>query len=60
MSGQRLAARKLSAGLLVIGGAGVLEWAEVFGDGGSIVQLILGIVLFAAGVWSTVRWWNMD
>lgn len=51
------AVRKVGAGLLVIGGAGVLEYAKVFGDGGSTLQLVLGIVLTVLGLWILVRTW---
>ena len=36
-------------------GAGVLEYANVFGDGGSTVQLVLGIVLAVVGLWVLIR-----
>jgi hypothetical protein len=50
--------RGLGSGISVLGGAAVLEWAEVFGDGGPIIQLILGIVAFVIGTWIFVRNFN--
>ncbi|HYP23536.1 MAG TPA: hypothetical protein VEV43_08180 [Actinomycetota bacterium] len=51
----RYAKREVGAGLLVIGVAGVLEYAEVFGDGGSAFQLIAGIVFAIVGFVILVR-----
>ena len=48
---QRLQLRRFGAGVFVIGAAGVLEWAEVFGDGGSLLQLIVGVIGLVAGIW---------
>lgn len=42
--------RPAGALLLVVGGVLVLDWAKVFGDGGSAMQLIGGIVAFLAGL----------
>ena len=53
--GTHFATRELGAGLLVIGAAGVLEYAKVFGDGGSTLQLVLGLLLAALGLWILVR-----
>ena len=39
----RVQRRRFGSGLFVIGGAGILEWAKVFGDGGSLVQLAAGL-----------------
>lgn len=50
-SAMRLPWRKVGAGLAVIGGAGILEWAKVFGDGGSLMQLILSIIFLPLGLW---------
>lgn len=41
---------EFGSGVSVIGGAAVLEWARVFGDGGPILQLILGVVGFVVGM----------
>ena len=38
-----LVTRKAGALFFVIGGAAVLEWAQVFGDGGEIFQLLAGL-----------------
>ena len=34
------------AGLVVIG-----EWAGWFGDGGPVIQLVIGLVVLALGAW---------
>lgn len=49
------AKREIGMLLLVIGGAAVLEYAKVFGDGGSTLQLILGVVLTPLGLWILIR-----
>ena len=38
---------------LVVGGAGILEWADVFGNGGSTFQLVASIfgVLLGLAIW---------
>lgn len=51
----RLQRRRFGAGLFVIGGAGVLEWAKVFGDGGSLLQLAAGLAAVGLGGWIMAR-----
>lgn len=51
----RLQRRRFGAGVFVIGGAGVLEWAKVFGDGGSLLQLAAGLAGVGLGGWFMAR-----
>lgn len=47
--------RGFGSGVAVLGGAAILEYAEVFGDGGPVFQLIFGIVALPLGIWIFAR-----
>ena len=58
LSTTRYGFREAVAGLLVVGGAGILEYFKVFGDGGPTSQIIWSSIVLAAGIVAAYYYWE--